>query len=86
MAVWNRFADELTELVDLKVKFPLEMPEMESDLYLESVHLRYVQCFPHGFSSHSTLNVPGTEQDIPMLEALTTMVRHRKELISCDRG
>ena len=47
MAVWNRFADELTELVDLKVKFPLEKLEMESDLYLESVHLRYVQCFPH---------------------------------------
>jgi hypothetical protein len=63
--VWNRFADQLTELVDLNVEY-------------SSHHQRYVQQLPgYAFSSHSTFAIPGTEQDIPTLEALTTVVKRR---------
>jgi hypothetical protein len=63
--VWNRFADQLTELVDLNVWY--------------SFHRRYCQYLPeYGFNPCSTLAIPGTEQDIPTLEALTTMVKGRK--------
>lgn len=72
--VWNRFADELTKLVELDVEY--------------SFNLRYVHYLPeYGFSSRSTFTVPGTEQDVPVLEALATMVRRRRNgSISCDGG
>ena len=64
-AVWNRFTDELTELVDLDVEY--------------NFHQRYVQYSPvTGFDSHSNFTISGTEQDIPTLEALATIVKGRK--------
>ena len=71
--VLNRFADELTELVDLDVEY--------------NFNLRYVQYLPeYGFSSRSTFAIPGTEQDIPALQALGAMVIRRNGLIYCDSG
>ncbi|KAF8269073.1 Aldehyde/histidinol dehydrogenase [Lactarius quietus] len=50
--VWNRFAREMTELVDLDVEYNFD--------------LRYLQFLPeYGFSLLSTYDIPGTGQDIP---------------------
>lgn len=64
-AVWNRFADQLTELVDLNVGY--------------AFYERYVQYSPgFGFSAPPTFLIPGTEQDNPTLEALTAIVMGRR--------
>lgn len=64
-AVWNRFSDQLTELVDLNVGY--------------SFYERYCHYSPgFGFSSPPTFVIPGTEQDNPTLEALTAMVMGRR--------
>jgi hypothetical protein len=69
--VWNRFTDELTKLVDLNVEY--------------NFGLRYVQYLPeYGFSTLSTYAIPGTEQDISALEALSTIVKGRKGLVVGD--
>ena len=66
--VWNRFTDELTKLVDLNVEY--------------NFGLRYVQYIPaYGFSTLPTYSIPGTEQDISALEALSTIVNGRKGLV-----
>lgn len=64
-AVWNRFSKELTELVDLDVHYDF--------------HLRYVQ-HEDGYRFSSAYAVPGTEQDLPALEAFHTIVTTRRVL------
>ncbi|KAH9029511.1 hypothetical protein EDB85DRAFT_1522656 [Lactarius pseudohatsudake] len=65
-AVWNRFADKLTELVDLVVEY--------------NFNQRYV-CFlqEYGFDSNSVYVLRGTEEDTPALEALVTIVKGRQK-------
>ena len=66
-AVWNRFAEELTELVGLVVVY--------------NFHQRYVYFLQeYGFSSDSAYLLRGTEQDTPALEALVAIVKGRKRL------
>jgi hypothetical protein len=68
--VWNRFADELTELVGLVVVFYL--------------HQRYVYFLSQlGFESSSAF-LGGTEQDTSALEAFVTIMKERKRLTSRD--
>ncbi|KAH9011505.1 hypothetical protein EDB85DRAFT_2159853 [Lactarius pseudohatsudake] len=68
-AVWNRFADELSELVDLVVEY--------------NFNQRYVYFSPLcGFDSDQAFFLSGTEQDSPALEALFTIVEGRKGLTS----
>jgi len=66
-AVWNRFSNELTELVNLVVVYKSQ--------------LRYVYFRQeYGFDSDSTFFLRGTEQDTPAFEALLTIVKGRKML------
>ncbi|KAH9160527.1 hypothetical protein EDB89DRAFT_1978538 [Lactarius sanguifluus] len=63
-AVWNRFAEELTELVILEVVYN---------------QLRYVYFRQHhGFDKTSSVLLHGTEEDTPALEALLTIVSGRQ--------
>ncbi|KAH8993847.1 hypothetical protein EDB86DRAFT_2927945, partial [Lactarius hatsudake] len=72
-AVWNRFADKLTELVDLVVDY--------------NFNQGYV-CFlqEYGFDSNSVYFLRGTEEDTPALEALVTIMKGRQRggVTSCD--
>jgi len=72
-AVWNRFADELTELVDLVVVY---------NSHRRYVYFLRVQEFGR-FDSYSAF-LPGIEEDTPALEALVTIVKGRKRLNSRD--
>jgi len=66
--VWNRFADELTELEDLVVEY--------------NFGRRYT-FFVYGFDdSDSAYFLRGTEQDSPALEAFVTIVKERKRATS----
>ncbi|KAH8987028.1 hypothetical protein EDB92DRAFT_1204980 [Lactarius akahatsu] len=71
-AVWNRFANELSELVDLVVEFNFSQ--------------QYVYFFPLcGFDSDEAFFLlRGTEQDSPALQGLFTVVEGRKGLTSRD--
>ncbi|KAH9071376.1 hypothetical protein EDB83DRAFT_2517181 [Lactarius deliciosus] len=70
-AVWNRFADELNELVDLVVKY--------------NFNHQYVNFVPRfGFDEEVVFLQRGTEQDSPALEALVAIVKERKGLTSHD--
>ncbi|KAH9175823.1 hypothetical protein EDB89DRAFT_1944717, partial [Lactarius sanguifluus] len=66
-AVWNRFAEELADLVILEVVYN---------------QLRYVRCpyfrQNHGFDKNSSVLLHGTEEDMPALEALLTIVSGRQ--------
>ncbi|KAH9021497.1 hypothetical protein EDB85DRAFT_2293481 [Lactarius pseudohatsudake] len=64
-AVWNRFADELTELVDLVVGYNFDQ--------------QYVYLQEYGFSSDSVYFLRGTEEDTPALRALVTIVKGRRK-------
>ncbi|KAH9071429.1 hypothetical protein EDB83DRAFT_248981 [Lactarius deliciosus] len=64
-AVWKRFADELTELVDLVVGYRFDQ--------------KYVYLLEYGFSSESVYFLRGTEEDTPALRALVTIVKGRQE-------
>ncbi|KAH9071401.1 hypothetical protein EDB83DRAFT_2574422 [Lactarius deliciosus] len=69
--VWNRFADELSELVDLVVEYNFDQ--------------QYVYFFPLlGFDAERAFLLRGTEQDTPALEALVMIVKERKGLTSRD--
>ncbi|KAH9161292.1 hypothetical protein EDB89DRAFT_2080743 [Lactarius sanguifluus] len=64
-AVWNRFADELSKLVDLVVEY--------------NFNQQYVYFVPlFGFDEELAFILRGTEQDSPALEALVTIVKERK--------
>jgi hypothetical protein len=66
-AVWKRFADELTELVDLVVEYNFDQ--------------RYAYCRPepeYGFDSDSAYYLRDVEQDTPALEELLTIIKERK--------
>jgi hypothetical protein len=70
-AVWKRFADELTELVDLVVEYNFDQ--------------QYAYCLPepmYGFDSDSAYYLRGVERDTPALEALFTIVKERKRATS----
>ncbi|KAI9447550.1 hypothetical protein H4582DRAFT_8890 [Lactarius indigo] len=70
-AVWNRFTQELTELVDLVVEY--------------NRRRRYAYFQPEcGFSSDRVYLLRGTEEDTPALEELFTIVKGRTGLTSCD--
>ncbi|KAH9029518.1 hypothetical protein EDB85DRAFT_1523512 [Lactarius pseudohatsudake] len=70
-AVWNRFADELSELVDLVVEY--------------NSNQQYVNFLPRfGFDDELPFLLRGREQDSPALEALVTIVKERKGLTSRD--
>ncbi|KAH8993861.1 hypothetical protein EDB86DRAFT_1315852 [Lactarius hatsudake] len=64
-AVWKRFADELTELVDLVVGYRFDQ--------------KYVYLQEFGFSSESVYLLRGTEEDTPALRALVTIVKGRRK-------
>ncbi|KAH9071387.1 hypothetical protein EDB83DRAFT_2363182 [Lactarius deliciosus] len=64
-AVWKRFADELTELVDLVVGYRFDQ--------------KYVYLHEYGFSSESVYFLRGTEEDTPALRALVTIVKGRRK-------
>ncbi|KAH9031410.1 hypothetical protein EDB83DRAFT_2525785 [Lactarius deliciosus] len=64
-AVWKRFADELTELVDLEVGYSFDQ--------------RYVYLNEYGFYSDSVYSLHGTEEDTPALRALVTIVKGRRK-------
>lgn len=68
-AVWNRFADELIELVDLVVVYNLRR--------------RYVYFPPDdGFEPNlASVLLHGTEQDTPALKAFVTIVRGAEEAV-----
>lgn len=69
-AIWNRFADELTELVDLVVEF-------EADPHREDEGIQYSKCY--GLYGHvSIYQQVGTGADTPALEAFRTIVEARK--------
>lgn len=68
-AVWNRFAEELIELVDLVVAY--------------NPHRQYVYFLQdYGFNSDATCLLRGTDQDAPALQAFGTVVKDRKKLTS----
>ncbi|KAH9018610.1 hypothetical protein EDB84DRAFT_1442353 [Lactarius hengduanensis] len=63
-AVWNRFAEELIELVILEVAYN---------------QLRYVYFRPnHGFDKNSSALLNGTEEDTPAFEALLAIANGRQ--------
>ncbi|KAH9011964.1 hypothetical protein EDB83DRAFT_2680617 [Lactarius deliciosus] len=64
-AVWKRFADELTELVDLEVGYSFDQ--------------RYVYLNEYGFYSDSVYSLHGTEEDTPALRALVTIVKGQRK-------
>ncbi|KAH9031402.1 hypothetical protein EDB83DRAFT_1843235 [Lactarius deliciosus] len=70
-AVWNWFADELSELVDLVVEY--------------NFNHQYVNFVPRfGFDEELVFLQRGTEHDSPALEALVTIVKERKRFTSRD--
>ena len=70
-AVWHRFADELTELVELVVAY--------------SPGRRYFCFLPeHGFEANPAAFQRGTEQDTLALKAFDAIVKERKRLTSRD--
>ncbi|KAH9018952.1 hypothetical protein EDB85DRAFT_2279201, partial [Lactarius pseudohatsudake] len=70
-AVWNLFADELSELVDLVVEY--------------NVNQQYDNFVPRfGFDEELPFLLHGREQDSPALEALVTIVKERKGLTIPD--
>ncbi|KAH9030890.1 hypothetical protein EDB85DRAFT_2290300 [Lactarius pseudohatsudake] len=65
-AVWKRFADELTELVDLVVGY-------------YNFDQQYVYLNEYGSYSDSVYLLRGTEEDTPALRALVTIVKGRRK-------
>ncbi|KAH9983062.1 hypothetical protein BJV74DRAFT_54545 [Russula compacta] len=71
-AIWNRFADELTELVDLVVEF-------EADPHREDRGIQYSKCYGvYGYASTHIYQQVGTGADAPALEAFRAIVEARK--------